>query len=103
MARLEKLIIENFPPSWQVWTRKVDSDYQFSVLGHEELFERKAMAVIIISDDRQNVDFTLGQSVTPLQKSLILDALTEIRRRLPQIPFPKETSCLPPDDPQQPL
>ena len=103
LARLEQLIIENFPPSWQVWTRKVDSDYQFSVFGHEELFERKSMTLIIISEDRKRIVFALSRSTDLHQKSLIRDALAEITRRLPQIPFPKEAVCLPIVDPSQPL
>ena len=89
-AKLERLVIESLPQNWQVWTRKVNSDYQFLICGHEELFERRSLAVIIIPNDRKRVDFSLDRSATPSQNSLIQEAIIEIRHRLPLIDFTKE-------------
>lgn len=85
LAQLEKLFVDHFPPSWQVWSRLVDSTYEFTILGHEELFERRTLATIYIRKDGLQPNYVLGRYTTKSQIAIIESTLTCVIFELAQV------------------
>jgi hypothetical protein len=102
LYRIEQLFFQNIPYyvpdtnrlSWMLFSRKVDSEYQFQIYGRECLFGRKLLATIRISGSRV-LDFHIyKKTVQKSQRDILESVEKEITYRLTQIPiFKGETNA----------
>lgn len=96
---LEELIFQNIPYytpdtdqlSWIVFSRKVEDCYEFQIYGRQEIFGRKLLTKLFIYPKSMTVFHHILKYVKASQRELLEDALKEIVRRIPQIPFQKES------------
>jgi len=98
LARLEQLILQNIPypdpdpqrVGWRLYSAKVGPQFFFLILGREELFGRKTIASLIVSDQHKSLRSRIYPAANHSQKEILNQAIIEITRRLPQISFEKE-------------